>query len=85
MGIWMETRCEARTQDFHGDDPCFSMSNNGPMVMASETQLGVIEGLRDLAEQARQEGWVKMKAGWVCPACAKYMQANLIPASQLDD
>lgn len=83
MAIWMEIRCEARTQDFPGVS-CNSMENVGPMRMASETQLGVIAGLRDLADQAKCGGWVKMKAGWVCPACASHMRTNNIPASVLD-
>ena len=83
MAIWMEIRCEARTQDFPGIR-CDSMENVGPMGMASETQLGVIAGLRDLSDQAKSGGWVKMKAGWVCPNCASYMHANNVPASVLD-
>jgi hypothetical protein len=83
MAIWMEIRCEARTQDFPGVN-CDSMVNAGPMGMAGETQLGVIEGLRDLADQATRGGWEKMKAGWVCPACANHMRTNNIPASVLD-
>ncbi len=91
MGIWMEIRCEARTQDFAEAMPegtslarCWSNQNAGPMDMASDTQVGVIDVLRGMEREAKLGGWVKTKAGWVCPGCALHMRDNNIAASVLD-
>lgn len=91
MGIWMEIRCEARTQDFAEQMAkgvsrarCWSHQNAGPMDMASDTQASVLDVLRGMERDAKQAGWVKTKAGWVCPDCAKHMRENNIPASVLE-
>jgi hypothetical protein len=84
MGIWMEVRCEARTQDFADKAKCWSHENTGPMEMANDTQTSVIDTLRELTRDAKRGGWVKMKAGWVCPDCARHMREHDIPASVLD-
>lgn len=92
MGIWMEIRCEARTQDFAETPPkgdykarCWSHHNAGPMEMANDTQASVIDVLRGLEREAKLGGWLKTKAGWVCPECAKYMREHNIAASVLVD
>ncbi|AGR89081.1 hypothetical protein VL2_gp033 [Pseudomonas phage vB_PaeM_VL12] len=74
MGIWMEVRCEDRSEEWsegHGYFPhrCWSHENEGPMGEAPETREGVINTYRHLEEEARSLGWVRFRHGWVCPYC----------------
>ncbi|CEQ38328.1 hypothetical protein [Pseudomonas phage vB_PaeM_PAO1_Ab06] len=53
MGIWMEVRCEDRSEEWsegHGYFPhrCWSHENEGPMGEAPETREGVINTYRHL-------------------------------------
>lgn len=74
MGIWIEYRCENRTASSSGDrlpegKRCLSHDNAGPMDMADDTRESVVETLKFLDEEARQSGWKKTRAGWICPFC----------------
>lgn len=76
MGIWIEMRCENRSNPSSEGKPgsfdkrCWSHDNAGPMEMANDTQASVIETLRDMESKAHTEGWEKTKYGWICPHCA---------------
>ncbi len=75
MGIWIEYRCENRTEPSSEGaglavgDQCYSRDNSGPMEMAGDTRASVIETLKFLDEDARGSGWVKTREGWFCPFC----------------
>lgn len=93
MAIWIEFRCEARTEDFAMDSPpgstesrCWSNAGyGGPQDLTGETQADVVATYRRLEKDAKATGWWKTKAGWVCPGCAKYMREHDIPVSALSD
>jgi hypothetical protein len=93
MGIWIEFRCENRSNPSSFAKPgayrdrCWSNDNAGPMEMANETQADVIETLKYLMKTARETGWVKTKFGWICPYCAQQPTVYLelaAEASKLD-
>jgi hypothetical protein len=76
MGIWLEIRCENRSNPSServigtNRERCWSHDNHSPMDMADDTQSSVIETLRDIGNSAREVGWQKTKFGWICPHCA---------------
>ncbi|MBX8914269.1 hypothetical protein [Enterobacter ludwigii] len=73
MAIWMELRCERRGEGRSSrENPCFSDENSGPMLMADDTKKGVSVVAGDLFEEARIDGWKRLKEGWVCPNCIAY-------------
>lgn len=73
MGIWIELRCENRSnpsaEGIAGSRRCCSHDNAGPMEMASDTRASVVETLREIEANARATGWEKTKYGWICPHC----------------
>lgn len=82
MAIWMEIRCEGRGEGRSGKDACWSDENSGPMGGADETQQGVINCLKFLANEALQSNWVRRKNGFYCPACAKLKAWELSDAQE---
>jgi hypothetical protein len=74
MATWIEMRCENRSE---GTEGCWSDENGGPMDMAADDQKSVLAVLKSLHDQAKKEGWVKTRDGWVCPVCS----GNEVPAS----
>lgn len=78
MAIWLEVRCEGRSdgRSEFGKFRCWSDDNNGPGVMSDETQRGVISAVTELSNDCISAGWKKIRGeGWVCPACQAY-EAN---------
>jgi len=75
MGTWIEIRCENRSEPsaegrgIKVGDRCYSNDNAGPMDMADDTRASVVETLRFLDADARDSGWKKTRAGWICPYC----------------
>ncbi|MNJ50795.1 hypothetical protein D3C77_460820 [compost metagenome] len=80
MGIWIEYRCENRTEESSGDslpemERCWSHDNRGPMEMASDNRAGVVAVLKALDEEARHLGWKKTREGWICPFCVNALHS----------
>ncbi|MBY4887755.1 hypothetical protein K5Y32_07385 [Pantoea sp. DY-15] len=72
MAIWIEFRCELRSEGIEDQSKrCLSDDNIGPMEMAGDTQKSVNETISMLGEIAKKEGWVRTRDGWVCPNCMK--------------
>ena len=79
MPIWMELRCERRGEGRSSrNNPCLSDENCGPMLMADDTKKGVAFVAGELFEEAKSDGWVRRKEGWICPGCIAHEQANLV-------
>lgn len=73
MGIWIEFRCENRSNPSAAGSSrgrCESHNNNGPMEMARETNDDVLDALRYLGNEARKGGWKRTRYGWICAHCA---------------
>lgn len=75
MGIWIEFRCENRTNESSRglgllNQQCESRENAGPMDMAKDTQESVLKTLQLLSKEAAELGWKKTKYGWICAFCA---------------
>lgn len=64
MSIWLEIRCERRT-----NPGCFSDANHGPMQLSSDDNASVLSSVRDMRKDAKGAGWKKLREGLVCPAC----------------
>ncbi len=80
MGIWIEFRCEDRTEEWANGRPnhrCWSNDNAGPMDMASDNMQSIRETVSALSDDARRSGWKKTRNGWICPHCAKARAAGL--------
>lgn len=73
MGMWIEIRCERRVEEasygLQGGGRCLSHDNVGPMGEAHDTRADVSALIQELEGQARNDGWVKTRKGWVCPRC----------------
>lgn len=79
MGIWIEYRCENRTNDSSGESlremhRCWSHDNRGPMDMAEDNRARVAEVLTALDDEARSLGWKKTREGWICPFCVNALK-----------
>lgn len=77
MGTWVELRCEERSEESEGysldvGNCCLSSVNAGPMGMADDTRASLIQLIQGLEADARKSGWVKKRAGWVCPFCVRH-------------
>lgn len=70
MAVWMEIRCDLRTEPKSYNHKCWSDVNAGPHGMAGDTQGEVIEALRNLHVVATEQGWKRIKGEWACPHCA---------------
>jgi hypothetical protein len=66
MAIWLEMRCEGRNGEQRS---CWSLANNGPMLMTGDTVVDVQLGHRELVVQAQRMKWKRTRKGWFCPAC----------------
>lgn len=78
MAAWLELRCENRGTASADGPPgkrCWSDDNSGPMDMAADTRDSLLETLRGIEQDARDLGWKKTRAGWVCPHCVASMPA----------
>ena len=78
MGIWLEFRCENRSNPSASgnlSDRCQSHDNSGPTEMAYETREGVLDALRCLGDEARHVGWKRTRYGWICAFCARQPDA----------
>ncbi|CRN65986.1 hypothetical protein SAMN05216576_107245 [Ectopseudomonas chengduensis] len=75
MATWIEIRCENRgkvsEEEAAPTKRCYSSDNIGPMDMAEDNRASLLETMRFLEKDARDDGWKKTKEGWVCPFCAK--------------
>lgn len=70
MSIWMELRCEGRSEGRSAsDNPCYSDDNSGPMLMAADTKSAASLVAGELFQVAKQNGWERRKEGWICPGC----------------
>ena len=70
MATWIEIRCEERgSGDFR--NRCWSDDNTGPMEMSEDDNTSIMRTVAILRKEAREAGWKRTKAGWVCPTCAK--------------
>lgn len=82
MGTWIEFRCENRAEaSSEGRGPqvgdrCLSHDNVGLMDMANDTRESLLETMRMLEEEARDDGWKKTRAGWICKYCVNAMKAE---------
>jgi hypothetical protein len=76
--IWMEFRCENRTNPERPQERfgprCWSDTNYGPMDgTAVDTQADVLATLKGLCADAVKSGWRRRKDGWTCPDCMRTM------------
>lgn len=71
MAIWMEIRCDYRSEHkiVYPDESCWSDENSGPMDMTGNTQRHVAANQRWLVNDAKSAGWVFKNGEWICPAC----------------
>ncbi|HLN23865.1 MAG TPA: hypothetical protein VK558_07775 [Patescibacteria group bacterium] len=78
MAVWMEIRCDYRSEHkiIFPDEPCWSDENNGPMEMAGNTQQSAIRNHRFLARDAKKAGWAFKNGEWICPTCWARIQAG---------
>lgn len=67
MAIWVEFRCEGRTE-FEG---CQSNKNDGPMSLSDDNGRAVLATISFLSAEARRFGWRHTREGWFCPLCLK--------------
>lgn len=77
MGTWVELRCEVRSEEVEGysldvGTQCLSTVNAGPMGMASDTRESLLQLIQGLEAEARKDGWLKKRSGWVCPFCIRH-------------
>lgn len=81
MATWIEIRCENRTdpssegRGLKVGDRCLSHDNSGPMDMAGDTRASILDTVRELEAEARNDGWKKTREGWVCPFCVKALNS----------
>ena len=78
MATWIELRCENRGATC-SPNRCLSDDNAGPMDMANDDQKSVLAVLKRLGDEARREGWVRTRDGWVCSVCNGVELANNQP------
>jgi hypothetical protein len=83
MGTWVELRCEERSDEVEGvgniGERCFTADNAGPMGMADDNRADLLELMRSLEQDARDGGWLKKRAGWVCPFCVRHPPKSTTP------
>lgn len=82
MSVWIELRCEARTQDFAGGGwenhvkvNCWSFDNEGLGRLSFETKADVAYVYSLIKKDAQRHGWKLVKRiGWVCPYCLNHIE-----------
>lgn len=65
MCTFIELRCNRRNDN----DGCLSNSNDDPMDFGEDSLADVRLTLKLIAEDAKANGWQKLREGWVCPHC----------------
>lgn len=82
MSIFMELRCEDSCEE-HAEggyvyqdgtprmERCWSYDNSGCGVHAGDTQKSGLLGIKELFDDAKKCGWIRMPHGWICPYCAE--------------
>lgn len=75
MSIWLEIHCDVRStapEGWNRDRPyCDSQHGEFPGVLAHDTSEEITDAIRHLKLDARDQGWVKDRRGWVCPNCQR--------------
>lgn len=82
MATWIEFRCEYRGTSEYNKGECWSDSNAGPMGMADDANADILGVLAGLRAEAKESGWVRRAAGWVCPECDRSLRAAILAAKE---
>lgn len=79
MAIWVELRCERRSNGRaeYSKHYCWSDGNDGPGALTDENQQSVIRTLRELKEEAIKAGWKSIRGeGLVCQSCLAFEESQ---------
>ena len=78
MAYWLEIICDVRRsgRNEFGENTCFSAKNANPGGLSGNLASERAASFRVIASEARQGGWRKTRAGWVCPAGARTAAAE---------
>lgn len=81
MSVWIELRCDKQNEDCampvykgHERSECWANTNDGCGNMALASQTSLLSTYQYICNQAKKEGWRKIKGEWVCPHCINQLQ-----------
>ena len=71
MSLWIEIHCDLPVDGNNefGEPLCFSYSSASIGGICGNDRTAMMKDLRLIERDAKGQGWIKTRKGWVCPAC----------------